>query len=349
MLLEMRALVSISLVALLGTSSHEQPRSLRCLVAVPPSNAGSGRIGVFALGSEGRLAWTDGRPGQVMIKDARGRIRAVGRTGSGPGEFRNVATLGWWGDTLWAGDASVPRVQFFSDTGAFLRGITAMTRASWAPRRGGALVGFAPRRLSADLPLAAIRQRNDQRVDTIAQWPLVPAPRVMLENTGPRGNPQPFATEIVVGASPDHSRFCSARPSGDAWLVECLDDSSNQLMQRRVSLSGRELTDELFDSMLDRFSRGREPADVRRKLWRPRTLPAVNGMSVADNGDVWLQRSHPFERSGVWQRVTRSGIDQREVDIAPLSRVLLFTRDSVWGTRTDDDGLESLLRCAMQP
>lgn len=339
--------MSCIVLCLMGTAHREQPRALTCSVEVTPADDGSGRINHVAVGTGGRLAWTDGRPGQVMVRDAHRRTRAVGRLGSGPGEFRSIASLGWWGDTLWTGDASVPRVQFFNDSGGYLDGITAVTRAAWAPRRAGHIVGFAPRRLSSDAPYAVLRQGVKQDVDSIASWTLVPAPRVRLANGGPRGSPQPFASETVVGASPDYGTFCAARPDGSAWIVECVNDAGVPLKQSRLSLAGYELTTALFDSVVTIFSQGRDRAEVRRQLIRPRTLPAINDIKVANNGDVWLQRTHPIERMGTWQRVTRSGLEAREISTAPLTRLLLVTADSVWGVRSDADGLETLMRCAV--
>ncbi len=333
-------------LVLTGTSASAQSRALSCAVEVAPSDSGSGRIGDVAVGPGNRLAWTDGRPGQVMVRDAKGRVRAIGRSGAGPAEFRAIASLGWWRDTLWVGDASVPRVQFFSDSGAYLYGITATTRAAWAPRPGGDLVGFAPRRLSGDAPSSVLRH-SPAGAATVALFPLVPAPRVMLPNSGPRGNPQPFAAETVVGASPDHSRFCAARPTGGTWQVDCVDDSGNQLMRTTVSPAGRALTDALFDSMVVIFSQGRDEAEVRRRLSRPALLPAINSLLVANTGEVWLQRTHRFERAAIWLPIARDGKPRQQVNAAPLTRLLLVAADSAWGVRADEDGLESLLRCAV--
>jgi hypothetical protein len=339
--------ITIAALGLMGASHRQPPRKLTCSVEVTPSDEGSGRIQHVAVGPSGRLAWTDGRPGQIMVRDGRRRVRAAGRSGAGPGEFRTIASLGWSGDTLWAGDGSVPRVQFFNDTGGFLDGVTAVTRAAWAPRPGGHIVGFAPRRLASDLPFAVLRQSAKQEIDSIATWAMVPAPRVRLANGGPRGSPQPFEAETVVGASPDYGTFCGARPDGSAWRLECVNDAGVSIKQVRLSLTGRELTTVLFDSLVTIFSQGRDRADVRRQLTRPRTLPAINDIKVADNGDVWLQRTHSHERMGTWQRVTRSGLEAQEISIAPLTRVLLVTADTAWGVRSDADGLETLMRCAL--
>jgi hypothetical protein len=170
---------------------------------------------------------------------------------------------------------------------------------------------------------------------------------VQFPSSPPTGNEQPFAAQLVVGASPDHSRFCGARPDGNAWQLECIDDEARVQNRTRLSLTGHPLTDDLFDSTVVLFSRNADKSETRKKMLRPRALPAINGIMVADNGDVWLERSHRFERTAVWQRVTRTGLESREIAIAPLTRLLLVRGDSVWGAQADADGLESLLRCAL--
>ncbi len=282
-----------------------------------------------------------------MVRDSKHRVRAIGRSGSGPGEFRVIDNLGWLGDTLWVADASLPRLQFFHDSGTFLRTVGAVTPASWAPRPSGILVGFARRRIASDLPFAVLRQPLQQRLDSVVSWPLVPAPRMMLTNGGPRGSAQPLAAETVVGASPDHSVFCAARPTGNDWQLECVSDASTLLQRKRLSLNGRRVTDALFDSIVSVLSQGRDPAVVRRQVSRPRMVPAVNDLLVADNGDVWLRRSHPLERAAIWQRVTRDGRTGPDLNIEPLTRLQLVTANAVWGVRADADGLESLLRCEL--
>lgn len=84
------------------------------------------------------------------------------------------------------------------------------------------------------------------------------------------------------------------------------------------------------------------PVDHRRKLFEGGNafhLPRCASRS---------QRTHPFEQAAIWLPLQSDGKPRKEVSVAPLSRLLLVAADSVWGVRADDDGLESLLRCAVR-
>ncbi|HEX6313776.1 MAG TPA: hypothetical protein VFZ73_02910, partial [Gemmatimonadaceae bacterium] len=115
---------------------------LACVEVIAPSDSGAGRFGTVAEGPGGRLAYTEARATGFLLRDAQGKVRTVGRYGSGPGDFQRVAHLGWFGDTVWATDGRLPRVSFFSDTGRLLRVETATPQVAWLPRPGSRLVGL---------------------------------------------------------------------------------------------------------------------------------------------------------------------------------------------------------------
>src|SRR5262245_7896494 len=135
------ALCLTSVVATQGAAAQgATPPS--CDVVVTPSDSSSGRIRAVAEGPGGRLAWSDGRSADFQLRDAEGKVRTIGRSGSGPGDFNLVTKLGWLGDTVWASDGRLPRVTFFSDTGRLIRVATATPPVGWIPRPNGRLVGI---------------------------------------------------------------------------------------------------------------------------------------------------------------------------------------------------------------
>ena len=81
------------------------------------------RVGRLRRGPDGYLYVVEGGAygvKGVMVFDQEGHfVRQIGREGDGPGEFRQVASFGWHGDTLWVDDA-LYRVSMFSLGGKFL-------------------------------------------------------------------------------------------------------------------------------------------------------------------------------------------------------------------------------------
>lgn len=104
------------------------------LAAQPSIDIGSGEDSLYELAtvmgaarlSDGRIAVANMGTGNIRMYDARGRfVRAIGRRGQGPGEFRQVMGLVRRpGDTLAVID-SREEVEFYSADGKFARGARA--------------------------------------------------------------------------------------------------------------------------------------------------------------------------------------------------------------------------------
>ena len=340
----------LSVIAITIPSTLSTQTSLRCDPMVSPSDSGSGMIRTVAANGNGQLAWSDGRSGQFLVRDASGRTRVVGRQGSGPGEFQSVAATDWVGDTLWVSDGRLPRVQFFTDTGRLLRVATAILPGAWGPRPDGRLVGFANRDIALDLPWVLRGHRpGSARIDTIAQFPLVPAERFGLPAGGQLvPNPQPLIAETRVGASGSHHRFCAATPNSDNSIrLQCVDSNGAVMLERRIDLPMRPVSDAIYDSVVALFARapGRTEADIRTRIKRPRFLPPVLAVLVDNSGGVWLRRTHSSESIERWARITATGAVRDSIALPPGYRALRPDGDDLWATSSDDDGLQTLHRC----
>ena len=321
---------------------------LQCEVVIAPTDSSFGRIGFVAPGPGGRLAWTDG-PGQFLLRDAAGRIRTVGRTGSGPGEFSLFGSMEWLGDTLWVGDIRLARVQMFSDTGALIRVMTAITPGQWGARPSGRLVGPGRQLAQMILPWTVLsHQPGSTNVDTLAVFPLVPADRVDLPAGGRMISlPQPLSPETQFGASQDYARFCAARPAEpDAIDLKCVDDHGSVLLDRRVQVSPRPVTSAIYDSAIAAYRRGPvAESDLRSRISRPRYLPPVTQVMMQKDGGIWLRRSHRAEPSSVWLRLNADGSRRDEISIPATYRIQRVDVDWFWAVTADDDGMETLHRC----
>lgn len=83
------------------------------------------RVEAMAPGPHGQLAVIDDETSSVIIYDANGRFeRLVGRAGSGPGEFRNISSMIFTGDSLWVGDSRLRRGTMFGPRAAVARTVS---------------------------------------------------------------------------------------------------------------------------------------------------------------------------------------------------------------------------------
>ena len=329
-----------------------QAATLACRTLVPPSDSGSGTIGAVAPGPSDRLAWTDGRPGQFLLRDGGGRVRVVGRRGAGPGEFQDIGGMSWIGDTLWVADVRLPRVQFFSDTGRLLRVRTALLPGSWGPRPDGALIGLGHRLIARDLPVTLLVHRPEAiRHDTLASFPLLEVERVMVPAGGREvPNPHPLLAQTQAAANAERTRFCAVIPAGAAVRLRCVDAYGQSLLDRPVTLPARPVTDAIYNAVIGVFSNapGRTPELMRARISRPRSLPLALGILVGTDGEIWLARTYRFESVASWTRLRPDGTVQDQVTIPANYRLLQLRGDSVWATSADADDLQTLLSCAVK-
>ena len=347
--MRIRVLVALTLSAQIA-SGQTRVNPMSCEAVVSPSDSGTGRFGDVAEGRNGRLAWTDGRPGQFLVRDGEGKVRVVGRTGAGPGEFDRPVLLVWRADTILASDLRLRRVQAFSDTGRLLRTMTALMPAVWASQPDGRLVAIRPVALAdeSSLPFVLVSQRpGELSIDTIAQF-ANPAVERFERTVGLQRvrNHQPFqATAFAVGTT-DGARFCGIAPAGDATQLRCTDGMGREVINRRLSLAPRQLSDAIYDSTIKiHLGGGNSAADMRARIKRPRTLPPVLGIMMTESGEVWLQRSHRFESNAIWARLRRDGSVRDEVVIDKRYRIVKPDAEFVWAATADADGLETLLNC----
>lgn len=348
------ALCPLVVAVVAGWAHASQETPLQCSVMVPPSDSGAGRLGVVAPGPNGRLAWTDGRPGQFMVRDAAGHSRVIGRLGAGPGEFQRIGAMNWIGDTLWVADIRLQRVQFFDHIGNLLWGARAPLSAAWGASPDGKLVGFAPRPLARDVPAAVLlsHQPGTIAVDTIARFPLLPTERYLLP-VGDRmvPNPQPFHAQTEVASSPNRERFCGAIPENSGEVrVHCVDQHGTTLVEQRLHLAPRQVTTALYAALIARTAdqTGVPEYALRGRIERPRNLPAVLGLLVDDDGSIWLQRTHRFEPTSHWVRLRPDASVRDSIAVSARYHVLLVRGDEVWATTADRDGLETLHACRLR-
>ncbi len=331
-------------------SAGSQVQSLSCVDVLPPSDSGSGRFGDIAEGRNGRLAWTDGRPGQILLRDANGVVRVVGRSGAGPGEFDRPTSLVWRADTLLVSDWRLRRVQAFSDTGRLIRTMTALVPGDWTLTADGRLVTI--RRVGlpdeSSFPRLLVSQRpEDLSIDTIARFanPAVEHFDRRVGNVVTR-NSQPFQAAAYAAGSRDGSRFCGTAPVGSETVLRCTDSSGREVLNRRLMLAVRPLTSAVYDSMVAlHLAGGSSESEMRSKIKRPQTLPPVLDLMMTASGEIWLQRSHRLEDTQLWARVRHDGSIRDHVSIPKRYRLIRPDAESVWTATADADGLETLHKC----
>jgi hypothetical protein len=254
----------------------------------------------------------------IRVFDSRGRfVRNIGRSGSGPGEFRGIGDFGWVSDTLWVRDAVLGRYTFFAPTGAVLRVVPFPPETNVGRRSVADVMTPVGRvRQAAPVPFGTnavplILSLLDGRVlDTLANL------TIDRDLTPVRSGTQRFAIvepfmDFPIWDVDSQGRWLAVveRPapesSGPKQLaVRIRDFARGTWRAASVAYTPVRLSQAIADSTLARFAGlakndGTALAAIKNALYWPRFLPPVRAVVVDDRGGVWLQRREGLD-SGKW-------------------------------------------------
>ncbi|CAA9311679.1 MAG: hypothetical protein AVDCRST_MAG89-1157 [uncultured Gemmatimonadetes bacterium] len=254
--------------------------------------------------SYGRILVADG--GQVLVLSPQGRVeRRIGRPGSGPGEFRYVATVAALArDSLFVFDPGLRRISVYApgaDKPAYSTHLSSgqTTLPYWARPAGkrGQMVavfntarGDVPERQNGTAPAEVLRLLNPD--GSVARDSLVLMPEVQMldiNNTEGRGVfHYPFARSsafaltrrgVIYHAWTDSLRFTAYGLDG------------RRLREFRAPHVPRPVSNAEIDSVVQRLAKPPfSEATIRRALREAgtRTWPAFRGFFVDDQERLWV-------------------------------------------------------------
>ncbi len=296
-----------------------------------PADEFSGTVIAVELG-DGRIAGANQGTSEVRFYDARGeRLNTVGRRGSGPGEFEQIASLSVGpGDSLLVFDRSTRRLSVLAPTGEMVRSAmidlgqgTLATRMIGALPDGRLLVSPArsgreptssgPVRDSVDLRVVV----PDGSVSVVGRFP---GSEAVLDVQTQNG--QVISVNIAAVPFGRSSRFGAVdslavvAPS-DHYEVDLYSPSGRLVRRLRREHTPEPVTAADLAADLDRAGLPNEDARVRYRKFLaktpiPKTKPAYDRVMPGANGELWVRdylgpdhRTRPgrwtvFDRGGAW-------------------------------------------------
>jgi hypothetical protein len=317
---------------------------------------------------------------KIQIFDHAGRfVRTIGRTGQGPGEFLQLASVGWAGDTLWAIDSGNNRISYFRPNGEFVRSVnfTALTRSgehSAAPLplavlADGSVVGMP--RIPADFLSGGIVEsipmlrsnRSAEQLDTLA-WVSVthhvlemrPADDIRMFGL------QPLSDHDLFDVFPEGSglvlveRRAAERSDFGHIRVTKLAITGDTVFSRAYAYRPIPVGEGLIDSLVSiqvaarphGMSAVRYAAAVRGALYIPKYRPPVKKVLTGRDHTIWLEREGEESASARWTVLNPTGELVAVVDV-PVELVLLHVQaDLVWGVEHDSLDVPYLVRCRVR-
>lgn len=315
--------------------------------------------------------------GQILLVDAPGstiyRLDSLGRglpplsrEGSGPGESKGVFGLAFTRDTVWVIDGISQRLTYYSPDLRLLgsqRYQDRCGRLPWAIMADGRCLVLIQDPLPPSVPdpdnlMFPLTLVGNGVADTIAQWPVQ---RIRVRYADAESQlTQPFGDTPLFQWSPNGrfygwiGRRAISEQGPPRVAVEVYSlGSSRQPVRFEVPFTPQRLREEAIDSFLAlQKSPGRQwpglPDSIRRRLYRPKMLPAVTRALIRDDGSVWLGEP-PAQGTtvSVWRIFTPTGVESARFTLPSGFSLMAVSGRRLLGAVNDEDDVPHLVQYLM--
>ncbi len=332
-----------------------------------PATIFSAIRGVARL-SDGGVAVAVGGSNEIRIYSRDGAfVRAVGRTGSGPGEFKRLTRLLRIGDTLVGVDGD-SRAHVFDPAGVLVRSLRPARRAeSRNPRRLGVgeagssyvlVIDGAPQAEAEGQVIMQTLTRSDAAGDSLLPIVTFPGYRTHPIN----GTPARLLLDGEAVTATAMGGVCVGY--SDRFEISCYDPTGR--ITRRVSrdLARREVTEADRQIVRQAYLAANTdaPPPVRQQMERmvlalpfATTAPALSRMMLRDDGELWVS---PFQvgvglpgpaaslaptAAQTWNVFAPDGRWIANVSLPPRFEPYEIGSDYVAGVQFDDDDVERVV------
>lgn len=311
--------------------------------------------GVHRL-TDGRIVVANYGSRELRFYDSAGRfLTAVGREGEGPGEFRSLSRIDFLGDTLFVSDDGTYRVSVFTAEGAFVRAVhlsafgLGITRILGLFGDGSMLL----RAQGADLDILAGVNRESMlyyrinpsgtSVDTIGRFFAAEHFVEFRGNGRYSSNALPFGRRSAVAVG-DRTFYYT---DGASISVTEYSPQGDPIRILRYATDPMPVTEDDLDRFLEWYlslfdeTVRRRVASGLRKLPLPATMPAVSGLLVDSEGDIWVGKYRSaFEKARCWWIFAAEGQLLGSMCLPEGFTPHQIGADFVLGVRKDDLGVE---------
>lgn len=339
-------------------------------------------VSSVAVSARGMIAVGQRADAQIRVYSQRGaELFRFGRKGAGPGEFQMLGGyVGWVGDTLWATDVALRRLTFIHPDGTLMRTVSnpAPNSASRvipasAPRQGemyitgigsnGTAMAFSS---LVGVPVPSLWRTDPKALQsTIWVQSLDGTEATFLGFEPNRTNGcsegaysyYQFACPLTLTAfSPTADRYVVARPGrvtakeGSYWLT-VVSARGDSLLHRQFRYSGTPTTVAFIDSSRA-ACKARESAPARKSacddVSHSPQFRYLHRVFLGLDQTIWLEL-RPDSSGRHWLILNARGETIGQVTLPPTFFLWSASRSSVWGTESDSDDVESVVRYRIGP
>ncbi|MBP6443379.1 MAG: hypothetical protein KA267_05110 [Gemmatimonadales bacterium] len=356
----------------------QAPKSLTITrdLLVPPSDADLAGSGVVAVSPKGQILVAQMDDNLIKVFAPGGATTTIGQKGSGPGEFQRVTRVGFMGDTLWALDPVLMRVNIYGPDFKYVRTF---------PQPMSATSGAASRPVSyfiqAVLPGGDLRAIASLRATTPRpSWATdVDSGATLLVRISPVGE---YKRRLMVaarskcqvsytfekGSGTTMIPFCPERVSTDwngsigvasveveagagkagSYRVTVVDDQGATRFARSFPYTPLTISKPAMDSMLARRKESQKGMPAPMVAAMPKvtpypTYPPIRRVVLGRDYSVWLEERilGPGHR---WIVLDPKGATVGALMLPPEVELQVAELGTIWGLTKDEDDVQGVVR-----
>lgn len=315
-------------------------------------------IGDVAVSADGTIAFVQQQDSGILFYDEAGnRIGTFGRPGDGPGEFRGLSGIGWFGDTLWADDFRQNRLTLISQSlqllGTYPTAVGGRTPVLGVSANGwyvgrifqasqvSSVIGRIELDRSAWTTLMTLPPEEDARIRFSGGFVSLPFGNLPESATADNGERVAIAMATRDG------------PDAETFLLTVVSSQGDTVFSRRYPFEGEPIPRDVGERLIeDRIAlvqgsqggSGFESAiaDMRSARVPPFYAP-LRRLLVGNDLSIWVELRMSGDQLPYFV-VDPRGTPVGSVVIPPRSRIVAATLTTVWLVTADDLGIESLIR-----
>ncbi|MES2306918.1 MAG: hypothetical protein V4558_15550 [Gemmatimonadota bacterium] len=361
---------------LVVSASAQAARSLHVRLEwrVDGDSADLSAVSAVTVGKDGTVAVALPQDHEVLILTPQGKEAGrFGRTGAGPGEFRQILWLGWRSDSIWVFDGVLKRAALFDPARKFVRTfripVSVDTRHSAGPPQAS---GISPFRLLSGDSMVALGIASGAEPDSyhgvlfvtnvdgtafklLADFP----PYDCYVDIRGRKTSVPFCSNARVAYSPDGGLVAVAEVdkadqarSSASFTLRVLGPRGDTLSTRRHRMATELLPAKLFEAAVSKLTDpSRVPPDIaseiRGRLSKPTFYPALSSLFIGRDGTIWAGRTGGEGIS--WLVIDSGGREIGTLTLSKALRVVAVAQGRMWAVETSDSGVESIVQFRVGP
>lgn len=307
----------------------------------------------IAVTSRGHIVVGDNVSSRLLVFDSQGKLlRAIGRRGSGPGEFIFIRWLGHCGpNRIVAYDPSSARLSVFDDSLTLISTMRFAQQAyAMACDQNGRVFTAAPMRGRRQEPSGAVTSFFQLTVSS----PPYSSHEPVIDDTLTLGEfivlspgilPRPLGPSAFL-ASTGRGALVYEETAAEARLLSTVNGEFRRLslpIERiRATPADADAAIESIAMQVPLQMQGRARA-AGRSIPTPEFLPRAYGLVTSDQGEPWLVTSRPSARNTEISQISRQGEVTRRLLLAGRVSFLTATNGRIVGVLLDDDGLPSVV------